>query len=131
EELEHVGRTGGRAQVALEAEIALVEQRGGGAAVYAVAAPRGFDGKAGQPRMQRKQRADPAQRGRRAFRIEQLEPPQKRVRALQRSGRRRVEPGKAIRIEARCAQVENGAGEIEALDLRRMMIGTRIEIMPG
>ena len=64
-------------------------------------------------------------------RIERTDAAQQLLRELERRRRRRIEPGEGLRLEAAGAKLKHSAREIQALDLWRMMLRPRVEVVPG
>src|SRR2546427_8427546 len=81
--------------------------------------------------MHREGGAGAAQSGCVSLDVEGAEPAQERNGCLERAGRRRVEPGDLLRVEPGGPKLQDRAGQVEALDLGRMMLRPGVEIVAG
>ena len=127
DQIDHVRRAGGRGTVARSR--ALVEQRRRGAPRRAMAPIRRLHREPRQPRMHRQERASATDGGHLATCIHRAEPAEQFLRCLQSAGRRRVQPGEILRLEAGGPQLQDRPCQIEALDLGRMVLRPGVQVM--
>src|SRR5438067_496595 len=113
------------------ARLAFVEHRRCGAPIAPVSPAGSLDGEAREPGMQGQPGACAAEVRGLTARIERTDAAQQLLRELERGRRRRIEPWKGLRLEPAGAKLQHRTREIQALDLGRMMLGPRVEVVPG